>query len=170
MGCALLTFGSYFAFPSAASTLFKNSDDAVMSYHAPSLKSTSALPLQLTVTTRPTRSPNRFSSGRSLFARTYWSVHSARSASIRAGDGFSMATLYAVKCLPAARRGRREIELLDELARLPGPEFARHPFVPPVHRQRPVVADLVQRADHPFPVDPAAARRTELPPPPRVAV
>src|SRR5262249_7308032 len=41
--------------------------------------------------------------------------------------------------------------------------------VVPVHRQRPVVTDLVQSTDHRRPVDAAVARRAELPAGPRVA-
>src|SRR5262249_58424957 len=76
------------AFASAAGTLRRYSSEAVMSYQPPSPKSTRALLLKLTVTTRPmSGSPlvlaKRFSSGRSRLATTYWSVHSCFRASWR---------------------------------------------------------------------------------------
>src|SRR5262245_31800071 len=107
-----------------------------MSYQPPSWKSTSALPLQLTVTTRPTRSPNRFNSVRAGLTRTNWSVHSVFSASICSAVGLLMAQLglRVTERLAVRRRGRVKVEALDEPAGVLGAEVALHPTVLPIHR------------------------------------
>src|SRR5215813_7376544 len=94
IGWALLAVASYFfRVASSAGSLRRNSSEAVMSYQPPSAKSTRALPLKLTVITRPTRPLKRASSGRDSLASTSWSVHSCLSCSNR-GSAVSIGGLW----------------------------------------------------------------------------
>src|SRR4051812_37691929 len=105
-----------------------------MSYQAPSEKSTIALPDQLTVTTRPTRPANRWSSGRSVLAVTSRSVQTRLSSSAASQLNLGMFRT-SFEGVPAGRSGRVEVEPLDELARLAGPVLRVHPAVMILHAQ-----------------------------------
>jgi hypothetical protein len=61
--------------------------------------------------------------------------------------------------LPLARR---EVEVLNELTGLGGAVFAVHAAILPLHRERTLVADLVEGADDLLEVYAAAARRPEV--------
>src|SRR5947209_20425072 len=112
MGCALLTF-LYLARAVSGSSLRRYSVEAVISYQPPSWKSMTALPFQLTVTTRPTIPAKRRSSGCSAFTSTYWSVHSRFSASLSRRYVLILATLRYVLGRPegVALRAPRRLEV-----------------------------------------------------------
>src|SRR5947209_3595963 len=65
--------------------------------------------------------------------------------------------------------GRREVEALDEGSGLRGAVGAIHAAVLPLDRERPIVADAVQRAHDLLEVHAAAARRAEIPAPSGIA-
>src|SRR5919202_3992685 len=77
--------------------------------------------------------------------------------------------LGLLKCrVEGALRGR-EVKALDEGSGLRGAVRAVHAAVFPLDRERPVVADAVQRAHDLFEVHAAAARRAEVPAAPGIA-
>ena len=71
----------------------------------------------------------------------------------------------ASKATPLGAKSR----FCDELAGLLGARLAVHAGVFPFDRQRPVVLDLVERADDFFEVHAAAPRRAEIPAAARIA-
>ncbi|MEY2640910.1 MAG: hypothetical protein RL150_303 [Candidatus Parcubacteria bacterium] len=58
---------------------------------------------------------------------------------------------------------RRKVQLPHECRRFGGTELTIHPTVFPLDRQRPFVADVVQRTDDALKVDPAAPNGLEVP-------
>src|SRR5262249_2422614 len=112
--------------------------------------------------TRPIRSSSglscflrkRPSSGRAPFTLTNWSVHSRRSSSPRCMlTAFMVArALYSSALSESAARPPRRLEVQppDKLARLLRPVLAAHARVLELDRQRSIVADFVQRANHPL--------------------
>src|SRR6516164_7060063 len=72
--------------------------------------------------------------------------------------------------LIACWRSWFKIKPLDKLAGVLRPVVPIHPRVMPVHRQGALIADGIQGADGPFPVDAAVPWGPGAPSPPRVAV
>src|SRR4051794_32364909 len=63
----------------------------------------------------------------------------------------------------------REIDTLDQFQGFGGAALTLHPAVFPFHRERPLIADLVERANNLLEVDAAAPRRNEIPAAPTIS-